>query len=236
MLSARPTRWPAVRAHRSFEVGALARVRYVAYVVRAVLFDLMDTVIRDPYREAIEAATGLPLAAALPLRDPRSWPDFEIAAIDEAEFARRFFGTPDAPDAGEGSATGPVFDLAAFHRARRAGYAFLPGVRPLLESLRGRVRTFVASNYPVWIDELRVTHQLDDLFDGVYASHHFRVRKPSPAFYERLLAAIALPAEACLFVDDRAANCEGAARLGMRTHVFVDAATLREALVAERLL
>lgn len=193
----------------------------------------MDTVIRDPYREAIEAATGLPLAEALPLRDPRSWPEFEVAAIDEAEFARRFFGAgsgrPDEPRA-------PAFDLAAFHRARRAGYAFLPGVRPILEALRGRVRTFVASNYPVWIDELRATHRLDELFDGVFASHHFRVRKPSRAFYERLLEAIGLPAEDCLFVDDRAANCEGAARLGMRTHVFVDAETLREALVAERLL
>jgi HAD superfamily hydrolase (TIGR01509 family) len=208
-------------------------VRYVAHVVRAVLFDLMDTVIRDPYREAIEAATGLPLAEALPLRDPRSWPDFEIAAIDESEFARRFFGARGADDR-EGSA--PAFDLAAFHRARRAGYAFLPGVKPILESLRGRVRTFVASNYPVWIDELRVTHQLDALFDGVYASHHFRVRKPARAFYERLLEAIATSAEECLFVDDRAANCEGAARLGMRTHVFVDAETLREVLVAERVL
>ncbi len=209
-----------------------------------MLFDLMDTVLRDPYREAIEAGTGLPLAEALPLRDPRSWPEFEVAAIDEAEFARRFFGAargetreaapteasaPSAPSA-------PAFDLAAFHRARREGYAFLPGVRPLLEALRGRVRTFVASNYPIWIEEVRITHQLDALFDGVYASHHFRVRKPSRAFYERLLEAIALPAEDCLFVDDRAANCEGAARLGMRTHVFVDAETLRAALIAEGLL
>lgn len=201
----------------------------------------MDTVIRDPYREAIEAATGLPLAEALPLRDPGSWPAFEIAAIDEAEFARRFFGA--APDAGDTqdaqgarAGQGPRFDLAAFHRARRAGYAFLPGVRPILEALRGRVRTFVASNYPVWIDELRASHGLDELFDGVYASHHLRVRKPARAFYERLLEAIALPAEACLFVDDRAANCEAAARLGMRTHVFVDAEALRAALVAEGLL
>lgn len=208
--------------------------RYVPHVVRAVLFDLMDTVIRDPYREAIEAATGLPLAEALPLRDPSSWPEFEVAAIDEAEFARRFFGAGSGGDDDERGAL--AFDLAAFHRARRAGYEFLPGVRPILEALRGRVPTFVASNYPIWIDELRVTHQLDDLFDGVFASHHFRVRKPSRAFYERLLEAIALPAGDCLFVDDRAANCDGAARLGMRTHLFVDAASLRAALVAEKLL
>lgn len=195
-------------------------------MIRAVVFDLMDTVLRDPYREAIEAATGLPLREAARLRDPRCWPEFEVAAIDEAEFARRFFG--DGADA--------RFDLTAFHRARRAGYAFLPGVHPILLALRGRVSTYLASNYPVWIEELRESHALDALFDGIYASHHFRVRKPAADFYDRLLAEIARPPEECLFIDDRAANCEAAERAGMAAHVFVDAEALRARLVQERLL
>jgi HAD superfamily hydrolase (TIGR01509 family) len=198
--------------------------RYAPGVIQAVAFDLMDTILRDPYREALEAATGLALADVARLRDPRCWPEFEVGAIDEDEFARRFFcaGTE-----------GCAFDLGAFHRARRAGYAFLPGVLPILRALRGRVRTFVASNYPIWIEELRATHALDELFDGVFASHHFRVRKPSAAFYERLLVEMEVPASACLFVDDRAANCEAAERAGMRVHVFVGAEALHECLARE---
>jgi HAD superfamily hydrolase (TIGR01509 family) len=203
-----------------------ARVRYDPRVIRAVVFDLMDTVLRDPYREAIEAATGLPLADAVKLRDPRCWPEFEVAAIDEAEFARRFFG----------DGTEARFDMAAFHRARHAWYAFLPGVRAILRALRGRVPTYLASNYPIWIEELRVTHALDALFDGVFASHQLRVRKPAAAFYARMLDAIALPPEEILFVDDRAANCEAAERAGMQAHHFVDAEGLRAHLVAEGVL
>src|SRR5258708_28724956 len=128
----------------------------------------MDTVIRDPYREAILAATGVDAREAFRHNDKRCWPEFEIGAIDEAEFARRYFAN--APEM--------RFDLDAFHRARRAGYAFLPGMREILVALRGRIVRHLASNYPVWIEELRAAFEFDELFEGVYASCHLRVRKP----------------------------------------------------------
>src|SRR5688500_9453378 len=85
----------------------------------AVLFDLMGTVVYDPYLEALQAATQMDLKTTLRARDPRCWPDFELGAIDEAEFVRRFFPDPEP---------GQVFDIAAFNQARRSGYAFLPGM------------------------------------------------------------------------------------------------------------
>lgn len=170
----------------------------------------MDTVIRDPYREAIVAATGLEPHEAFKHNDKSCWPEFEVGAIDEEEFARRYFAK--APHL--------RFDLHAFHRARREGYAFLPGMRALLMSLRGRVQRHVASNYPIWIEEVRATFDFHLLFEGVFASCHFGVRKPAAEFYARLLEEIGVPAAECLFVDDRAVNCEAAERAGMKGHVF----------------
>jgi len=194
-------------------------------MVRALLLDLMDTVVHDPYREAIRAATGLEAKAAFRIKDPLCWAEFELAKIDEAEFVRRFFPGGDPP-----------FDLDAFHRVRREGYRFLPGMRELLIELEGAVSRYVASNYPIWIEELRITLALDEHFEGIYASHHLGVRKPDEAFFVRLLERIGHTREECFFVDDRAQNCEAAERCGIRSHVFEDAPRLRTALIAEGLL
>jgi HAD superfamily hydrolase (TIGR01509 family) len=186
-------------------------------VIDVVCFDLMDTVIRDPYREALRAGAGMPLRSLGPLRDPTVWPAFERGEIDEAELARRYFV--------EGS--GARLDMVAFHRERRAGYAFLPGMREMLIALEGRVRRVAASNYPRWIDELSRDFAFDVLFDVRVVSCDVGVRKPDPAFYEKVIEASRAPAERCLFVDDRPENCAAAERHGMRAHAFVDAATLR---------
>ena len=194
---------------------------------RAVLFDLMDTVLRDPYREALRAATGLELREIGAARNPEVWPRFEKGHIDEATFAAGYFR--------EG--TGHTFDMKAFHAERRAGYAFLPGMRELVVDLReAGVGLYVASNYPVWIEEVRETFALDALFDGVVASHHVGARKPEAAFYEALFARVPCPPAACLFVDDRADNCTGAEAHGASSHVFSSADDLRARLVRDGFL
>lgn len=194
-------------------------------MLRAVCFDLMGTLLYDPYREAVRAATGLELAELAELKDPHCWPAFELGEIDEEEFAQRFFTTP-----------GRSFDLAAFNQARRDGYRFLPGIPAILDALSETTSLHVASNYPVWIDELRQRFDLDRRFDGVWASHQLGARKPDPLFFERLLDKVGHPADQCLFVDDLPHNCEAAATLGFVVHRFVDGATLEAALRAEGLL
>lgn len=196
-------------------------------MLQALCFDLMGTVIYDPYLEALEAGTGMAVADAHRVKDPRSWPDFELGLIDEAEFVRRFFADPDG---------GLEFDAAAFHRVRRAGYRYLPGMRELLDELAGVADRFIASNYPVWIEELSQTFDLARHFDGIYASCHLGVRKPDAGFYTALLDAIGYRAEQCLFIDDRPLNCDAAAAAGMAVHLFRGAHGLRTRLVAERLM
>ena len=183
-----------------------------------VFFDLMGTVLADPYREAIAAATGRPLDEVARDRDPRAWPDFELGLIDEATFARRYF------------ADGRPFDLATFHRVRRAGYRYLPGMRALLDELEGRAQRHLATNSPRWVDELVARFGLGHRLEAVWASCRLGVRKPDPAFYQRLLEASGADPAACLFVDDRPENCAAAEAIGMAAHRFVDAAGLRSEL------
>jgi FMN hydrolase / 5-amino-6-(5-phospho-D-ribitylamino)uracil phosphatase len=196
-------------------------------MVRALLLDMMGVLVRDPYREALQAATGVDELTAQRFKDPTCWPLFEVAEIDEAEFVRRFFAP--APGA-------PALDVEAFHATRRRGYRLLPGMRELVGGLEGRVERYVASNYPVWVEELRSRFRFDDWFEGVYASHHLGVRKPDPAFFARLLERIGHEPGDCLFVDDREANCAAAARCGIPAHHFVDAVGLRRALAARGLV
>jgi HAD superfamily hydrolase (TIGR01509 family) len=194
---------------------------------RALVLDLMGTLIADPYREALRAGTGLDLDELRAVKDDQAWPDFEMALIDEAEFVRRFYND---------DAAGRVLDLDAFHAARRAGYRWLPGMRELLVETQGRVGRYVASNYPVWIEELRLLFALDGCTDGVWASHHLGVRKPDPEFFVRLLDKVGHQPGECLFVDDRDDNCAGAEAVGLRAHRFTDAGDLRRRLVAEGVL
>lgn len=183
----------------------------------------MDTVVYDPYREALIAATGVPLEIAARARDRHCWPEFEIGAIDETEFARRYFPVE----------SGLQFDLDAFHGARREGYRWLPGMNALLASLAGRVDRYLASNYPVWIDEVMQTFDLEAHFDGVFVSCRLGVRKPDPRFFEHVLAGVKHAPSECLFVDDRAENCRAAELAGMRAHVFTTAEDLTTRLGQE---
>jgi 2-haloacid dehalogenase len=73
-------------------------------------------------------------------------------------------------------------------------------------------------------------------FRDIVVSGEEKLLKPDPAIYFLALDRFRLhPAEA-LFVDDRQINVEGALAVGMRAHLFVDAADLRARLVAEGLL
>ncbi len=181
--------------------------------VRVILFDVMDTLLADPFREALRAATEVPLDEVFARRAPDLWPAFERGEITEDEYWSGW------------DAAGVPFDADAFHRVRRANTNWLPGMPQLLDALEGVVHRVAASNYPVWIEEVSTVH-LTGRLDRVLASHHLGVRKPDAAFYERLLDAADIAPHEALFVDDRDVNVEAAERLGIASHRFVDAGSL----------
>jgi HAD superfamily hydrolase (TIGR01509 family) len=186
--------------------------------IRAVAFDLMDTVVRDPFRDALEAATGLALDELLARRDPDVYPAFERGEIDEDAYWAHYHRA------------GIDVDPDRFHEVRRAGTRWLPGMGELLEELEGVVLRVTASNYSSWVEQL-AEDVLGDRFDRVIASCHLGVRKPDEAFYREMLRRLGLAPSQVAFVDDRHVNVDGALTVGMEARRFVDAADLRRWLV-----
>lgn len=189
-------------------------------VVEAVAFDLMDTVVRDPFREALRAATDLELPELLARRDPDAWPAFERGELTEDEYVATF------------TASGVDFDVEAFHRTRHEHYALLPGMAQLLDELEGEVRRVAATNYPVWVDEV-IDRFLRGRFEAVVASCEVGVRKPDPGFYERVVEAAGTEPERVLFVDDRSDNVRAARAAGLLAHRFDGVEGLRRRLRRE---
>lgn len=186
--------------------------------IQAVAFDLMDTVVVDPYRAAIEAATGMAAEDLIAQRDPDLYPALERSEIDEESYwqAHRDLGIAVDPD--------------RFHAVRRQQSVFIDGMDHLLDDLAGSVIRATASNYPHWVDEL-AEQQLAGRFERVIASCHLRVRKPEPEFFERLADALGLEMASIAFVDDRAVNVEAARALGMPSHRFSTVSKVRTWLV-----
>jgi putative hydrolase of the HAD superfamily len=180
-----------------------------------VAFDLMDTLITDPYRAAHEAATGMPFDAFELVRPDGVYHALERGEIPEAEYWRRL------------TECGIAVSSERFHEVRRSGYRWLPGMRLLVRECARLHRVVVASNYPDWIDELRREH-LGDI--DSYVSYECGVRKPDPAFFAGLCTTFrASPADLVL-VDDKPENCAAVELLGGAGIVFTDVASTREEL------
>jgi putative hydrolase of the HAD superfamily len=64
---------------------------------------------------------------------------------------------------------------------------------------------------PLWRSMLSV----DEIFETVVDSGFVGCRKPESRIYAMTLERIAMPPEACLFVDDVLVNCEGAEKAGI---------------------
>ena len=81
--------------------------------------------------------------------------------------------------------------------------------------------------------DLRGMLEAQDLvrrFDHIAISAEIGVMKPDAAAYEAILGMLALPASACVFIDDLPSNVTAARALDMHGIVFEDTASCLEAL------
>ena len=81
--------------------------------------------------------------------------------------------------------------------------------------------------------DLRGMLEVQDLarrFDHIAISAELGVMKPDAAAYEAILGMLALPASACVFIDDLPANVAAARALGMHGITFEDTASCLAAL------
>lgn len=183
-------------------------------MITTVAFDVMDTLLHDPYREALAAATGGRVQQLLTRRDPELYPSLERDEITEEEYWRRHL------------TSGIWVDPERFHEVRSSQTRWIEGIPQLLDALEGVVERVTASNYPRWIEEL-ADRFLSERMEQVIASCHLGVRKPDERFYIALLERLDRAPHEVAFVDDRQVNVAAARAVGMPAFHFRDVEGLR---------
>ncbi len=126
------------------------------------------------------------------------------------------------------------------------GERFIDSIGPAITGMRELVTDLDAQAVPIfgltnfshefWPPFVAREAAMFAPFRDVLVSGVERLMKPDPAIYRLALERFDIEAARTVFVDDRVENVEGARAVGMHGHLFVDAGTLRQELVAMRLL
>ena len=184
-----------------------------------LLFDVMGTLVHDPFYEDVPAFFGTTLARLIEDKHPSAWLRFELGEIDEAELERIFF------------ADGRTYDHAGMKAAMQAAYAWLPGMEELLSALHeAGYEMHALSNYPEWWRLIEEKLAPGRFLEWSFVSCDLGVRKPDSEAYGKPVARLDVAASDCLFVDDRTVNVEAARREGLDAILFQGADDLEREL------
>ena len=115
----------------------------------------------------------------------------------------------------------------------------VPGVHEIVAELAGRgVPLFAITNFSAdfWPPFHARERAFFDHFRDIVVSGEVKLMKPDAAIYYLALDRFRLKPAQALMIDDRRINVFGAEAVGMKAHLFTDAAGLRARLVAEGLL
>lgn len=109
-------------------------------------------------------------------------------------------------------------------------------VMDIIDDLVGKHRIGVLSNvikdHAILLAKLKVY----DSFEPVVLSCREGLRKPDRKLYQLAAKQAGVWCRQCLFIDDLEENLKAAAAVGMKTHLFKDAPTLRADLKKRKLL
>lgn len=113
---------------------------------------------------------------------------------------------------------------AEFSRTYGDIFTEIPATVDLLRRLHARYPLYLLSDTnEIHFGYVRETVKVLSAFDQCIVSYEVGAMKPDPRIYQEALRRSGLPAKACVFVDDRPANVEGAARVGMHAVRFESA-------------
>ena len=191
---------------------------------KLVLFDVMDTLIADPFFRGFEKDVfGLDggIKSLFAIKDPTSFIDFESGALTESQHFETYF-----------TDRRPV-DGARVLAYLRQKYHWLPGMKELATELRAAgVQMAAFSNYPApWAPLVEESVQLSELVPWAFVSGEAGVRKPSPEAFHAACAAVGRDLSGVVFVDDSSTNIEAARSLGIASIKFESASALRPVLL-----
>lgn len=187
-------------------------------MIKTILFDMGGVIFRQDTREAIDrfAAIGLDTDEYIGDYGQKGFMlDCELGNINEKEFCRRL-------------ALAIGKDSVSHNEALYCWLGFISDV-PVghlraLDLLHKEYRLGLASNTNPFVMEFMDSSAIStdgrpvsSYFDALYCSYMLHLYKPSPDYFREILGRENIRPEEILFIDDSAANIEGAARLGINT-------------------
>ncbi len=219
---------------------------------KLVLFDMMDTLVRDPYFSAAEKFFTQPKSQEnfFQCKNRDSFISFEKGEISEKEYFDHFYYQEKVEQLSEKEESFLISPqrLSSF---LFKNLRYVCGMKELLLSLQKEkeVLTGIASNYPEWY--WKVIHALPELkqCDYLFFSCEMGSRKPEKSYYLSIQKSIqeyqkenSIPfVEECastgilssikiLFLDDRKKNLIPAEKLGWETHWMKNAYDAEDAI------
>nr|WP_320132989.1 HAD family phosphatase [uncultured Holophaga sp.] len=195
--------------------------------IRAVIFDygnVISTVENGRFLESLSRLSGLDPATLdrRIFRESTLPVDFETGRIGTDAFAEALSALCGQPIA-----------LTELEASFGAIFRPIESTRSLIRRLKGRYLLGLLSNTNPWHfeTEIRCCPEFA-LFDTVTLSYEVGAMKPHPDIYRDALDKLALPGEACVFIDDRPEFAAAARTHGIHGLTFSDGDLLRSELAA----
>ncbi|CAI8613238.1 unnamed protein product [Vicia faba] len=184
-----------------------------------LLFDIMDTIVRDPFYKDIPSFFGMSFNELIDSKHPAAWIQFEKGLIDEVELARIFFKD------------GRDFDLEGLKACMSNGYSYIEGIEQLLLALKkNNFEMHAFTNYPIWYQLIEDKLKLSKYLSWTFCSCTYGKRKPDSEFYMEVVRHLEVDPADCIFIDDRQKNVEAAAKVGIKGVHFKNVDLLLEEL------
>ncbi|KAK6232495.1 hypothetical protein SCA6_002568 [Theobroma cacao] len=149
-----------------------------------LLFDIMDTIVRDPFYHDIPAFFRMSFKELIECKHPTAWIEFENGVINEEELAGKFFKDGRPFDL-EGTSTNCITsgkqlvivyayvcsdqNEYGLKNCMRRGYSYIDGIEQLLQALKqNNYEMHAFTNYPIWYkiieDKLNISNYLSWTF------------------------------------------------------------------------
>lgn len=140
-----------------------------------------------------------------------AWPQYELGAISEDAFWKKFL-----TEAGAKS-----MDIGKAKALWRKYFAEKPGMLALLAELKEKYTLAVASSTgEEWLAYKKETYHLDDYFSDYFTTWEFHIKKAEKEFFQRIIQKLGVLPEEILLVDDTQKVLDVAQSEGIQTVLF----------------
>jgi putative hydrolase of the HAD superfamily len=192
-------------------------------MIRAVIFDWGGTCtkddIADSFCRSLSSKTGVPqkkIREAFETNNRK----YLLGKISCRNFWKEFSRKT-------GIEKDPEFFNSLFLEAGRAD----AGMLELIKKVKKRFLTALLSdNYRELAEFIVREYRLKELFDVMVFSNRVGAKKPGKRIFLAALKRLGLPAEECVFIDDKARNISAAKKLGMEGILFQGREKLKKKL------